>query len=177
MAHQRENLRPLKIISKGFPGLALASAFLIGAPLLPQVTQSAHARITKIIISTKTSPAFNGRSFGSVGQYEQLDGTAYGEVDPLDPQNAIIQDIDLAPRNHDGKVEYSMDISILKPIDLAKGNHVLLYDVVNRGSKVATRFFNVGTTVANPAGDGFLDTEGFTVIKPTSYLPLRGVKS
>ena len=164
MAHQRENLRPLKIISKGFPGLALASAFLIGAPLLPQVTQSAHARITKIIISTKTSPAFNGRSFGSVGQYEQLDGTAYGEVDPLDPQNAIIQDIDLAPRNHDGKVEYSMDISILKPIDLAKGNHVLLYDVVNRGSKVATRFFNVGTTVANPAGDGFLETEGFTVI-------------
>jgi hypothetical protein len=57
-----------------------------------------------------------------------------------------------------------MDISILKPIDLAKGNHVLLYDVVNRGSKLATRFFNVGTTVANPAGDGFLEKEGFTVI-------------
>ena len=94
-------------------------------------TQTAEARVTRIVVNEKISPAFNGRTFGSIGQYEQLNGIAYGEVDPQDPQNALIQDIDLAPRNREGKVEYSMDISILKPVDPARGNHVLLYDIVN----------------------------------------------
>ena len=39
---------------------------------------------------------------------------AYGEVDPKDPLNAVITDIELAPRNSRGNVEYSMDISILQ---------------------------------------------------------------
>ena len=45
------------------------------------------------------SPTFEGRSFGSVGQYEKLRGTAYGELDPTDPRNAVITDIALAPVN------------------------------------------------------------------------------
>jgi hypothetical protein len=116
--------------------------------IMTATTQTAQARVTRIVVNERISPAFNGRSFGTVGQYEQLNGIAYGEVDPQDPQNVIIQDIGLAPRNRDGKVEYSMDISILKPLDSTKGNHVLLYDVVNRGRKLVTGFFNIGATAA-----------------------------
>jgi len=122
-------LRMLHFSTALLGSFAIASATaLVGAGALIGTAQTAQARITNIVINTKISPAFNGRSFGSVGQYEQLVGTAYGEVDPHDPRNAIIQDIALAPRNQSGKVEYSMDINILKPIDPTKGNRVLLYD-------------------------------------------------
>src|SRR5690348_8615755 len=85
-----------------------------GFLLLIGAAAPVDARITSLTIATQTSPAFGGQSFGNVGQYEQLDGTAAGEIDPKDPRNAVIQDIDLAPRNARGMVEYSMDISILK---------------------------------------------------------------
>src|SRR5215471_4343469 len=122
------------------------------------IGQPAEARITGLTYTT-TSPVYGGASFGAVGQYEQLDGIATGEVDPNDPANAIITDIALAPRNSRGHVEYSMNISILKPIDMGRGNHTLLYDVVNRGNKVVTNF-NIGSTTANPQGDGFLQRGG-----------------
>src|SRR4030095_11059390 len=93
----------------------------------------AEARITKIVIETR-SPAFGGASFGNVGQYEQLTGVAYGEVDPKDPLNAVITAIELAPLNSRGMVEYSMDFAITKPIDMSRGNGTLLYDVPNRGN-------------------------------------------
>ena len=84
-----------------------------------------EAQITRIVIdrARSESPTFEGRAFGpngSVGQYEKLRGKAYGELDPADPRNAVITDLARAPRNSRGKVECSMDIFILKPIDLAK---------------------------------------------------------
>src|SRR5689334_18409268 len=66
----------------------------------------AQARVTRIVIEQKQSPAYEGKSFGSVGQYEILAGKAYGEVDPKDPHNTIITDIQFAPRNARGMVEY-----------------------------------------------------------------------
>jgi hypothetical protein len=57
-----------------------------------------------------------------------------------------------------------MDISILKPIDPAKGNHVSLFEVVNRGFKLVPTFINIGATAADPAGDGFVEKEGFTLV-------------
>jgi hypothetical protein len=137
-------------------GLALVAALT----LVTATAQSAQAQITKIVIATTTSPVFGGRSFGAAGQYERLDGIAYGEVDPRDPQNAIIQDLALAPLNRNGKVEYSMDISILKPIDAAKSSHVLLYEVVNRGNRILPNSANVGATATDP-GDGFLENQGY----------------
>src|ERR1700730_13609077 len=53
------------------------------------------ARITSI--SYTTSQPYGSQSFGSVGQYQELDGTATGELDPGDPLNSIITDINLAP--------------------------------------------------------------------------------
>ena len=92
-----------------------------------------EARITKIMITSIQSPTFGALSFGTVGQYEKLRGTAFGELDPADPRNAVIVDLGLAPRNAGGKVEYSMDIFILKPIVLSNGNHRLFIDFNNRG--------------------------------------------
>jgi hypothetical protein len=99
-----------------------------------------------------------------VGQYEQIDGIAYGELDPAAPLNAVIQDIGLAPRNARGMVEYSTRVSILKPVNMSLGNHAMLLEIVNRGNKLDPGLFNVGATAANPQGDGFLEAQGFTLV-------------
>jgi hypothetical protein len=77
-------------------GTLLMITALYGAP--------SEARITRSEI-TKVEPAFEGREFGTVGAYERVIGRAYGEVDPVLPANAIIQDIGLAPKNASGFVE------------------------------------------------------------------------
>ena len=100
MAYRLRILRVSTALLGSF-AVSLGAAFM-AAGVLTGTAETAQARITNIVITTKISPAFNGRSFGSVGQYEQLVGTAYGEVDPDDPRNAIIQDIRLAPRNQSG---------------------------------------------------------------------------
>src|SRR5512132_3103328 len=107
----------------------------IAAVLLLVAASAADARITKIKILTKESPTFGGYAFPGVGPYEKLVGKGYGELDPNDPKNSVIVDIKLAPRNARGKVEYAFDFYILKPIDLSRGNHKVMYEPPNRGSK------------------------------------------
>jgi len=114
----------------GFMRVALAClvvAMFAGVP--------AHARVKKVQISVKESPTFGGYSWPGVGQYEKIVGKAFGEIDPKDPKNAIIVDLQLAPKNANGKVEYSFDFYLLKPIDLSKGNHKMVYEPPNRGRK------------------------------------------
>ncbi len=123
---------------------------------------AARAEVTGITF-TRSSP-FGATTFGSAGTYEQIDGTVTGEINPHHPRNRVIQDIDRAPRNTRGNVEYGMTFSILKPVDLARSNHTLVYDVVNRGNKLITAFLNVGTNATNPAGDGFLQKQGFILV-------------
>src|ERR1700730_2381610 len=94
-----------------------------------------HARVKKIQIIAKESPTFCGYSWAGGGQYEKIVGKAFREIDPQDPKNAVIVDLQLAPRNAKGLVEYSFDFYILKPMDLAKGNHKMLYEPPNRGRK------------------------------------------
>ena len=65
--------------------------------------------------------------------YQKLTGRAYGEVDPRLPLNAIITDLEFAPRNARGMVEYVATFTIIKPVDMAKASGVLLYFVPNRG--------------------------------------------
>ena len=64
-----------------------------------------NARVTRVVIEQRESPAYNGQSFGKAGQYETLSGRFYGELDPKDPRNAVITDIQFAPRNSRGMVE------------------------------------------------------------------------
>ncbi len=106
---------------------ALAGSMLVGA-------SAADARITHILILTRTT-AFGGYSFPGVGQYEVITGIATGEIDPNDPKNAVITDIALAPRLANGNVMYQHNFYILKPLDLSKGNHKMMYEPPNRGGK------------------------------------------
>jgi hypothetical protein len=99
--------------------LRLSSLMLAGYGILLIATPPpAEARITSLTNCTTTSP-YGSTSFGTAGAYEQLACTANGAVDPTDPLNAIIQDIDLAPKVN-GLVQYSMDLTILMPTDLSK---------------------------------------------------------
>jgi hypothetical protein len=133
----------------------------------------AEGRVIRIVIdpARSESPTFEGRVFGpdgSVGPYEKLRGKAFGEVDPADPRNAVITDIRLAPRNARGMVEYSMDVFILKPIDLSKGNHRLFLDFNNRG-EMRLGALNDATSNNNPstaahAGTGFIMNLGYTIV-------------
>ena len=75
-------------------------------------------------------------SFGSAGEYERITGTFVGEVDPGDAKNAIIQDLQLAPKNANGMVEYSSQFVLFKPKDMSKASGVLRYDAPNRGNIV-----------------------------------------
>jgi len=141
---------------------------LAGIVLLPCVAQ---ARITMVQITTTESPTFGVYSWPGVGQYEKLVGKAVGEVDPTDPKNAVIVDINLAPRNASGKVEYSFDFYILKPIDLNQGAHKVMYEPPNRGSKTWATLGRV--TGGNDPGsitdptvlaNAFLMPRGYTMV-------------
>ena len=88
--------------------------------------------ITAIEITAR-APFAGGAAFGQTGAYERLDGIAIGELDPSHPGNAGIVNIDKAPRNARGRVEYRSDICILRPAEPDKGNDRILYEVNNRG--------------------------------------------
>src|ERR1043166_7866488 len=113
--------------------IAMLAVLLLSAP--------AHAKITKIVID-KREPFANGHEFPITGAYEKLVGKAYGEVDPKSRLNRIIVNLIKAPRNRRGRVEYSSDICILKPIDMARGNRKIFFDAPNRGSKRILGFLN-----------------------------------
>ena len=92
---------------------------VLAATLAPWPSE---ARVVRFVVEQKR-PLAEGTTFGSAGAYERLDGTAYFEVDPKDPLNAIIVNLDKAPRNARGMVEFSSPFVILKPVEMAKGNH------------------------------------------------------
>src|SRR5215472_13821121 len=105
----------------------------LAACVLLVCATGAHARVTRVVVEKRESPGFGGQAFGKAGPYEILSGRFYGELDPKDPHNSIINDIQFAPRNARGMVEYSATFSLAKPIDLSKSNGVLYYNVPNRG--------------------------------------------
>jgi Alpha/beta hydrolase domain len=140
---------------------ALAALFLVTA-------SAVHARVVRFEILL-TEPFANGKSFDTVGAYEKVVGRFHGELDPKLPLNTAIVDLDKAPRNAKGQVEYSADFYILRPADLTKGNGALLYDVNNRGNKLALFQFNSAPASDDPAtsehaGNGFLMRLGYSVV-------------
>jgi hypothetical protein len=128
----------------------------------------AGAKVVKFEI-VRIEPAFEGRSFGTVGTYNRIIGRATVALSPTDPRNAVIVDLDRAPRNAQGLVEATADVEILTPANAANGNRRLLYDVVNRGGQRALAYFNDGPpgndfSKAAAAGNGFLMSRGYTVV-------------
>jgi hypothetical protein len=87
----------------------------------------ARAEVVRFVVEQR-------QTFASTGiAYEKLTGHFYGQIDPRHKLNAIITDIELAPRNDRGMVEYSATFVILKPVDMDKSTGVVVYQVPNRG--------------------------------------------
>ena len=102
----------------------------------------ARAQVVRLEITSREAMN-NGQAVGTAGPFELIRGKVHGDIDPKDPHNTIIQDLDLAPRNGRGKVEYVATFALAKPVDMSKAARVLLYQVVNRGN---------GQAVASPEG-------------------------
>lgn len=128
----------------------------------------AFAEVTRVEVQRRED-VLGGKSFGSVGPYEKIIGRVFFAVDPDNPHNKIIADLDKAPRNAQGKVEFSSDLYIIKPKDPARGNGVVFFDIVNRGNKQLLRTFSRGGGSADPAteadfGDAYLLQQGYTLV-------------
>ena len=135
--------------------------------LLPPLAAKAEVIRFEVL---QNVPAFEGRSFGSVGPYVRITGRATIAVDPADPRNAIIADIDKAPRTEGGRVEATADVVLLRPADPLRANGTLLVDVPNRGTKLAPELFDdaakPGSNMAEKSADagiGFLYGQGYTL--------------
>jgi len=124
--------------------------------------------LTRLVIQSRVLFA-NGHEFPLTGAYEKLVGKLYGEVDPKNRLNKIIVNLDKAPRNRRGRVEYSSDFFMLKPVDMARGNGKIFFDAPNRGGKRILAFLNDAPEANDPAtlehaGNGFLMRQGYTVV-------------
>src|SRR5260370_11147422 len=144
---------------------------LVVVTLALLVPRKAEARLTKFVVTTVESPTFGGFSWPGVGQYEKIAGKASGEVNPFDPRNALIVDIQLARRNDNGNVEYSFAFYILKPIDLSKGAHKMMYEPPNRGGNTWSNFGRVSGgndpgSITDPTvlANAFLMPRGYTMV-------------
>jgi hypothetical protein len=132
---------------------------------------SAVAEVTRVEIVT-TAPWLGGRALGKAGQYEKLQGRVYFEIDPRSSTGRRVTDIDLAPRNAKGRVEFSSDFVLVRPLDPARARHSVVLEIPNRGSTQADgSFFSTtpgsGFDLMNLAAaklnDVFLFEQGFTV--------------
>jgi alpha/beta hydrolase family protein len=129
---------------------------------------AADAHVVRLRVERR-EVILNGRAFGAAGPYEKLVGKVDFAVDPNLPRNETIVDLKLAPRNARGEVEASADFYMLKPVDPARGNGRLFYEVGNRGGKSILATFQKAAGSADPAteaefGDGALMRQGFTLL-------------
>ncbi|MCX6898665.1 MAG: alpha/beta hydrolase domain-containing protein [Verrucomicrobia bacterium] len=144
----------------------LKNRFIAGALIL-LLNGATQAEVVRVEIRER-GPFADGHEFGRAGAYEKIAGRLHCEVDPEDVSHARIADIKLAVRNARGRVEFWTDFFLLKPVDARRGNGRLLYDVNNRGNKLALWTFNEArsnnpTTLAD-AGNGFLMRNGWSVL-------------
>ncbi|OLB93060.1 MAG: hypothetical protein AUH30_20905 [Candidatus Rokubacteria bacterium 13_1_40CM_68_15] len=145
---------------------------ILALVLLTLVAGTAEARIVKVVID-RTEPFAASSPFGTAGAYVRITGTAYGDLDPARPENAVIVNLDRAPRNAWGLVEYDVDFYLMRPADPALGSGKLLYEVTNRGRKLLLPFMNEATATAGAvndpataqdAGNGFVFRQGYTIV-------------
>jgi hypothetical protein len=114
------------------------------------------------------TPFAAGVSFGNSGPYERWLGMASFAIDPNEKDLPFICDLEFAPRNPDGLVEFKTVLDIVKPVDLKRGNRKLLFDFSNRGGRGAFTRLNDGggpdLSKESYAGNGFLNRQGYTVV-------------
>jgi hypothetical protein len=123
------------------------------------LSATAGAEVTRVDVARRVD-------LGSTG-YEKIVGTIHFAVNPKDPRNGRVVDLDKAPLNANGRVEFSSDLYILRPKP-PRGNGAALVDVLNRGNKIVLNGFNRGGSpdpaTENDLGDRFLMRFGFTIV-------------
>ena len=144
---------------------ACAAALLLAACT---IAGSALAAVATIEIQGR-APVAGGMAFGDAGAYEKITGRLHFAVDPDDPANRPIVDIGLAPTDASGRVRFSGDFVLIKPLVGRRGNGRLLYGVNNRGNIVALHTFNDASGNNDPSsaadfGNGFLLEQGYTLL-------------
>ncbi len=147
----------------------VARRILAGIWLVALPTASTASADVLLVEVDERSVVADGRAYGLAGPYERITGTVRFAVDPGNPANRMIVDIDLAPRNADRMVEFHSNFFILKPVDIARGNGTVLYEVSNRGGKGMLSYYNNAVRSRDPRtaedmGDGFLLEGGFTLL-------------
>src|SRR4051812_44964174 len=98
------------------------------------VSSFGEAALTRIEVQDR-SVLLAGRTFGPSGTYERIRGKAFFAVDPKAAANREIVDLEKAPRNSAGLVEFSADLYVLRPQNPQLGNRTILYEAPNRGGK------------------------------------------
>ncbi|MCL4202114.1 MAG: hypothetical protein KJ000_06450 [Pirellulaceae bacterium] len=141
---------------------------VLAATTIAATGRVVRGEVVRVEIHEQTLLA-DGQVFSDRGPYEKLRGRMLIEVDPDAPANAAIRDLQLAPRNARGRVECWTDFFLLKPTDPLRGNRRLLFDVTNRGNKLALWTFNLAARSNDPStaadvGDGFLMRRGYSVL-------------
>jgi hypothetical protein len=147
----------------GFSQFAFSLVLVLGLAAAP-----VSAEVVRIDVQSR-GDLLGGQPFGAAGPYEKLSGKIFFAVDPSLPANAIVTDLEKAPRDAAGKVEFSSDFYLIKPKNIARGNGAVLYEVSNRGGKGMLGFFNHAAGSTDPGtpeemGDGFLMKQGFTLL-------------
>lgn len=138
------------------------------ATVLLATVSAVSAEVVWVDVERRDDVA-DGRSYGSAGAYERLAGRIHYAVDPANPVNRIVTDIDYAPTGSDGRVGFSADFVLVKPKDVSAGNGAVFFEVANRGRIGVLGRFNGAASTHDPLtgadyGDGFLLEEGFTLL-------------
>lgn len=142
---------------------------MIGALLSVILGSSvAFAEVAKVTVANRVTVA-GGQAFGTSGPYEKLTGTIEFALDPTEPHNRRIVDLGRAARASDGRVHFTSDLMVLRPVDPTKGNGVLLFEVINRGRLGLLTRINGASGADSPMapadfGNGFLMREGYTLV-------------
>src|SRR6266851_2064122 len=133
--------------------------WMLGCTLATALPPPAEGRLVRLAVETR-EPFVGGISWGTTGPYERLLGTAYMEVNPRDPLNAVIVDLDNAPKNPRGMVELGTKFMIVKPVDMSRGNQKIYYTVNNRGNDGLV----AAQTVAQVGSNDIYLRMGYTIV-------------
>jgi len=138
------------------------------------LSSSVSAKVVGVDIDVHED-VLDGKAYGLAGPYEKFIGKMHFAVDPANSVNEIIVDIEHAPTNSNGLVEFSATFTLIQPKDVTRGNGTMLLGVANRGTRRMLTFFNHANsedgewdadnpTTAENFGDGFLMEQGFTLL-------------
>jgi len=81
---------------------------LLTVVFLSTFSSTLYAKVVRFDVEERAD-VLDGYAFGLAGGYEKISGRVYFAVDPGIGPNLIITDIDKAPVNESGQVEFSAE--------------------------------------------------------------------